>query len=584
MAASSTARFQTSADGGGRLGRLLTRVPAWVPRVESHGWSYPLSDRRLTGVELVASAGLTALLASAVFGRYIAAGGFHSDDWAIAAHYAFAPEPRFWNTVADIGDVLGARPLLGLFLAVPHALFGLDASLHIALAVGLSALVAFLFYVFLRTLRFSPLHAAVPAVLALLFPWSDSTRFWATAGINNVAICFFLVGAVVALAGLDAGGRRAVALHTGAVTLFVASVLTYEIAAAAALLAGVLYLTRAPWRRVWPRWAADVVAVAGAMTYSAVASAGVRYVPPLPYKIKVVPGDTCEVLSIVASSFLPPGAAYPAAQLAVLLAVVGAVLVIRRSQPVDRAHLRAWIAVVVVAAVWTAAAYAITLGALSPLDFGTHNRGNAFAALPLALLVYAGAMTIASGLARGSRSQRLLPAVAVAVTVLVAVGYVERLDRDEQLWLDAHRRQQQILAEFARHPKPASESVVYMYGTPTHSAPAVPIFAHGWDLTGALKLLWNEPSLDSVPLARGSRLVCDRDRVYPTGNGLGRQDGSAYGSAVLADPAGGRWSQPQSQAECRQALIGFRPAPGPLVPVPQSCPLRRLAEARVVGA
>ena len=122
--------------------------------------------------------------------------------------------------------------------------------------------------------------------LALLFPWSDSLRLWPTAGINYVAVIFYLLGVVVALRSLRLRGTKSVLGHAGAVTLYLASVLTYEVAVFPALLSGALYLTRTSPRRALTRWAADVtVGVAGTLIsvvaiawprFAAGSSAGIR--------------------------------------------------------------------------------------------------------------------------------------------------------------------------------------------------------------------------------------------------------------------------------------------------------------------
>ena len=48
------------------------------------------------------------------------------------------------------------------------------------------------------------------SLLSLLFPWSEAARVWPTASINNLAVCAYLLGTVVALDGLRFEGRRAV--------------------------------------------------------------------------------------------------------------------------------------------------------------------------------------------------------------------------------------------------------------------------------------------------------------------------------------------------------------------------------------
>jgi hypothetical protein len=63
------------------------------------------------------------------------------------------------------------------------------------------------FYALLRELRLERIHAVSITVLALLFPLSDSVRFWSIASISGIGIASCLAGAVVALQAFDAPRR-----------------------------------------------------------------------------------------------------------------------------------------------------------------------------------------------------------------------------------------------------------------------------------------------------------------------------------------------------------------------------------------
>ena len=141
-------------------------------------------------------------------------------------------------------QTFGGKPLLALILAAPPALFGGSAVAWLLMAVALGAATSTCFYLVLRTLGLQRIHAGAIPALTLLVPWSSSGRLWATASVNNIAICFFLIGLVVALRALRRPGKDGRGMHAVAVFLYVISVLTYELAATAALVAGTLYLTR----------------------------------------------------------------------------------------------------------------------------------------------------------------------------------------------------------------------------------------------------------------------------------------------------------------------------------------------------
>src|SRR6202022_614312 len=77
-----------------------------------------------------------------------------------------------------------------------------------------------------------------------------------------LSIALYLFGTTLALRGLETSGRRAVALHAGAVAAYVLSTLLFEVTLVAILLSGLLYRLRAPWRAVLRRWPWDVATVA----------------------------------------------------------------------------------------------------------------------------------------------------------------------------------------------------------------------------------------------------------------------------------------------------------------------------------
>src|SRR3712207_2666165 len=91
----------------------------------------------------LAAAGL-GLLAALVYGDHVFSGGFLWDDW------------ENWDTTHDPGragflgpfDLRQAayRPVLQLLLPLPHALFGANAALHLALALVLCVAAAAAFF------------------------------------------------------------------------------------------------------------------------------------------------------------------------------------------------------------------------------------------------------------------------------------------------------------------------------------------------------------------------------------------------------------------------------------------------------
>ena len=447
------------------------------------------APKELAGVVLVLLA-----VGAAAYGLYVTRGGFYSDDWSNAANYRFADPPRFWSSVSDLEAVLGGRPILALLLPVPHAILGTDQGLQLALALFLGVLTSACFYALLRTLSMAPVHALAIAVLVLLFPWSDSIRLWATASVNSVAVCLFLIGLAVALRGLERPGRGGVAMHVVADTLFLLSVLTYEVAAAAALVAGFLYIGRAPPGTVARRWAADVVVVLAALAYSLSTTVTTRHVGTLGDRIGDVGTFLRESLLLLASSLLPVGSLGRLVQAGVLM-LVGAVicLAVLRKRRDGEQKLGEWLRWIVIAMVAIGAAYFMFLGShLHPRDPGIDTRINVFAGLGFCLLVYA-IVAAASHLLLGPGSRAA--ALTVVAVAAIAVGYGIRVADDERAWELASTRQLEVLRVAGDELAPLpSGSTVITFGFPSQAAPEVPIFNKSWDLRGALRLDSDDPT------------------------------------------------------------------------------------------
>ena len=199
-----------------------------------------------------------AALAGLVYGSHVVHGGLYWDDWRNAATTRYSPEG--FAGPFDL-RLIAYRPLLGLTLPLPHLAFGTAAGPHIALALALAVAVSACVVAVLRRLGLARVHAAAIGALALVFPWSDSTRLWATGGINNLAVALLLLALLAGLAGLGAAGRRRIALRIASPALYALSVLTYEATAVAALLSLPIYAIQVGWRPALAWWRVDALAV-----------------------------------------------------------------------------------------------------------------------------------------------------------------------------------------------------------------------------------------------------------------------------------------------------------------------------------
>jgi hypothetical protein len=538
---------------GASLRGVLARLEApWAARITA----------RVPMGEVAAAALLLAVVAAVVFGSHVVQGGFYSDDWANVERYQYSPEPRFSNAVELNMDILGARPLLAVGLVLPYAVLGSDPAPQLALALSLSVLVCVCFYLLLRTLGMERLHAGMIVALALLFPWSDSTKLWATAGINNAAVCFYLLGAVVALHGLAAQGRRSLLLHAGAVALYVLSVLTYEVAAIAILLSGLLYAVRAPWSAVMRRWAVDVVVVGATLLWAAGETREARGVAGVRARLSDVPPFAEDAWSILRSSFEPFGL-----PLWVLIgaAAVAAAVLLARGHP--RAETRRWLLVAAASAVGVCAAYVVVLGStLYPLKLGLENRGNVFAALPFSALIYSGLMAAAAVLTGTLRARPVVTTtVAVAGALLVAAGYVDRVVDDKRLWRTAAERQEDVLAAVeSALGVPAGGSTIYTFGHVGQVSPGVPVFSESWDLSTAVQVEWEDESLTGYPILKGTTIGCGARELVPLrahggyiNSSLGSEHGARYGTAFVVDVASGRAERIDDRSDCLTTIPAY---------------------------
>ena len=508
--------------------------------------------------ELAGAAVFLLVIGVAAYGLYVTRGGFYSDDWANAANYHFADPPRYWSSVDQLEGVLGGRPLLALLLPVPHAVFGTDTDLQLGLALALGILTSCCFYVLLRTLAMPPLHAAAIAALALLFPWSDSIRLWATASINSVAVCLFLLGLTLALRGLDHRGRRGVAMHAAADLLYLLSILTYEVAAAAALLAGLLYLGRAPRTTAIRRWCADVIVVFAAITYSLTTTVETRHVGSLGERIGDVGEFVREAGLLLASSLLPIGSQGRPLQALILLlaATVVGLIVLRLRRHRDDA-LRHWLWWIVVATIAIGAAYFMFLGShLHPRDPGIDTRINVFAGLAYCLLVYA-LVAAACRLILGDGLRAVT--AAIALVAAMGLGYGLLLRDDQGNWELASSRQQDVLRA-ADGVGPKWRTLV-TFGAPSQAAPEVPIFNKSWDLRGALRLRFDDPSLRGFPVYRGVRLKCEPDSLVVDGGGDYGRHRAAYRRLVFLDAPTSQREWIDGAGACARAAARFPPGP-----------------------
>ena len=97
--------------------------------------------------------------------------------------------------------------------------------------------------------------------------------------------------------------------------------------------------------------------------------------------------------------------------------------------------------------------------------------------------------------------------------------------------------QDEIVASVARAlPNPPADSTIYTFGAPAVAAPGVPVFAATWDLAGALRFHWDDPSLAAFPAIPGTSMDCGATDVsLANANDAFDPQTGRYGRAYAVD-------------------------------------------------
>src|SRR4051794_26345436 len=161
--------------------------------------------------EWALAAGGLVLLAALLYGDHVLRGGFAWDDWENAGTTRFPPDHGFLGPF-DLRQA-AYRPLLALLIPLPHLLFGTHPAPQLAFGLACAVAAAGAFFALLRAAGATRAFALAAAALALVFPWSASTRLWATATLDMVAPALAFAAGAIGLRALAAGApSRRVAL------------------------------------------------------------------------------------------------------------------------------------------------------------------------------------------------------------------------------------------------------------------------------------------------------------------------------------------------------------------------------------
>lgn len=515
-------------------------------------------NRPFAGVELVFALlflGIVALLALYPRLRY---GGFHLDDWSNATQALQAPGQEFTFF----------RPVLSLYVPWTYFVLGMHMHYHLALAAALAVMAGTVFYGVLRTLGTPWLHAGLIATLTILFPWSDATRLWATAGLVTLAVLFMLTGLFLALQGARRGSWR---WHACAVPLYLISILTYEITIPVIAGFGALYWLLAGWRAARWRWLADLCVVAvGTIWVSATTHRTTSNLSgTLEHLLQVIEAGG----TLLGRSGLPLGsqATTPVLLCLATILVAGCVAYLAlpgRFVSRDGWGLRNWLLLmlggIAVAALGWVVLVPSTDAYYTPSILGESNRVNAASAFGLILVVYGAFGVIGSLVGQlRPRSRLLAPGVTMLLAVILAAAYTHTLRRHIELWnlayvAEAHAIQR--TKELIPSPPPGTTIIAGSY--PAFQAPRVPILASTWDYDGMVKMEYDDPSLSAVPMLENFELRC-----RPWGLAVMREGEAVktglYGTLRMVNLVTGERAVPRSERECRRAVGSGSYVPGP---------------------
>ena len=410
------------------------------------------------------------------------------------------------------------------------------------------------------------------AALLLVFPSSDSTRFWTTGSQINLFIGLYLVAMVIAIAGRRRYGPAptlpAVGTQALASVLAVTAVAGYEIVAPAVLLSVVLYRwTCGRGGEVW-RWLMDAIpTVAVLILYTQKFGGGGAHGIQLLTNVRTVADGA---ISVLGYTLIPSRETSRWAVFGGVLAVILVIALIKWGFKAgrDRSEITRWLGPLLLAVVGIAIGYLMIVpaGERYPLYApGVQNRTNCFAALGLSALVVFLAAALASlvaaavpGLIKKARSELRGLLAGILVLGMFAV-YTVRITEDETRWTKAAEIQAKILA--GSHeivPSPPPDATIFTSPYPGYSSPSVPIFGGGGneDEVGAFRVSYGSNKMRAFPLLDAVGINCGPKQISTPDAG---NSGTDYGKAIFIDFRTDNAYRPRDRRACFKVTAAMEP-------------------------
>lgn len=496
--------------------------------------------------ELAGATVLFTVLSFGVYGWYAFHGGFVADDWVNADHYYFHTEPGFWGAIQNYQTP--SRPVAAFYVSLTYAVLGTHFHAHLVLSVLLAAFLSIAFFAFLRTVGLGLPASLAAAALLLVFPSSDSTRFWVTGSQIDLFIGLYLVAATIAIVARRRFGpdptRPAVIAQVVASALAVTAVAGYEIVAPAVLLSVVLYRwTCGRGGAVW-RWLLDAVPTVLVLIFftSKFSGGGAQGLQLLANFGTVAEG----AVSVLGYTLYPTRATSGWALLAGVVAILFVTLLVSRvgARSPDRTSIVRWLRPMLLALVGIVVGYLMIVPAgerYAIYAAGVQNRTNCFAALGFSALTVFVLATLSAmlvgavpRLSEQARS-RLRAALASLFVLGMLAVYTVRIAEDAHRWEGSAKAQTELLsATQALVPSPPEGTTIFTSPYPGYQAPSIPIFGGGGnnDELGAFKVSYDREDLRAFPLLEGTELECGRRGMATADAG---NSGTVYGKALMID-------------------------------------------------
>lgn len=455
---------------------------------------------------------------------YVRGLGFYSDDWELFALFNFASDQSpfgLFRSVWDAQPHTHTRPLQMFSLAVLNWMFGLNPlGYHVVTGLLINATIL-LFYFALRQLGQSRLLSlSVPLVYALL-PHYSTDRFWIIAAIPaNMSMALYFLSLYADLRALRARSSRLWMWKLISVLSILGSILSYEVVLPLFLLNLLLVWYYA--RNLNRANAGEQVTqgkLFGLSTISFLALMSVTgFKALLTTRTEISGSYVAHIVRLirgVVSVFygwggyglgLPQTVGrilrhFPNGTITTLSVVAGLIVFAYLYYSVSRAKSESlpgrgvWLKLFALGVVVLGLGYAIFLtnAQVGFSKTGIVNR-TAIAATAGIAMQLVGAFGWASTLLAAESQRRAAFCALVALLCMSGFLIINTLG---SFWVEADRQQHEILADIRQHvPTLPGGSTLFLDGICTNVGPGI-VFESHWDLSGALKLAYDDPSLEA---------------------------------------------------------------------------------------